>query len=103
MIGIDFKQPSTWRGILGLTGLIGWSLSPELRDQIALVIAALLCLIEMLRNEYRAKDVTAQGSHETSGPHRPAAPVQPVQQLRPTAGLPTRDEAAQPDHGFNDR
>ena len=35
---IDFKQPSTWRGLLSLLGLIGWTLTPELRDQIAIVI-----------------------------------------------------------------
>ncbi|MCB1918639.1 MAG: hypothetical protein KDJ28_01510 [Candidatus Competibacteraceae bacterium] len=66
----DIKQPSTWRGLLGLTGIIGWSLSPELRDQIALVIAGLLSLIEMFRNEYAAKDITARGSHKTTGPEQ---------------------------------
>jgi len=48
---IDFKQPSTWRGLLSLWGLIGWTLTPELRDQIAIVIVGLLSLIEMFRNE----------------------------------------------------
>ena len=50
---LDLNQPSTWRGLLGFAGVIGLTLKPDLRDQIAAVLAALLCLIEMLRDEYR--------------------------------------------------
>ena len=96
MIGVDFKQPSTWRGLLGLSGLIGWGLSPELRDQIAIAIAAVFFAIELFRNEYATKTLTR--------PNQPASAVpQPVQQLREIPGLPTRDEAPRPDDGFNDR
>lgn len=49
---IDFKQPSTWRGLLGFASLVGWTLSPELRDQIALALAAALSAIELFRNEF---------------------------------------------------
>lgn len=51
---IDFKQPSTWRGLLGLLALVGWKVSPELREQIAVTLGMALAAIEMLRDEYRA-------------------------------------------------
>ncbi|MDG4584295.1 MAG: hypothetical protein P9E67_09470 [Candidatus Competibacter sp.] len=65
---IDFKQPSTWRGIVGRTGLIGWALSPELREHIAQAVATLFALIEIIRNEYRdrpAKNADADGGPVT--------------------------------------
>ena len=72
---LDLNQPSTWRGLLGFAGVIGLSLHPELRDQIAVTLAAVLCLIEMLRDEYRAqtaKDLTPTATATTTGPARPA-------------------------------
>ena len=52
---IDFSQPTTWRGLLGLLALAGWELSPELRDQIAIALAAALSAIEIFRDEYAAR------------------------------------------------
>ncbi len=52
---VDFAQPSTWRGILGLAAMGGWAISPELRDQIALALGTALAAIEMFRDEYRSK------------------------------------------------
>lgn len=72
---LDLNQPSTWRGLLGFAGVIGLSLHPELRDQIAVTLAAVLCLIEMIRDEYRAqtaKDLTPTATATTTGPARPA-------------------------------
>lgn len=114
---LDLNQPSTWRGLLGFAGVIGFSLHPELRDQIATTLAALLCLIEMLRDEYRAttaRDLTPTATATTTGPERAewngrddiAAHTEPIDanQLR----VPARPDAA--DHanpespsGFNDR
>ncbi len=68
---LDFTQPSTWRGLLGLLALIGWKVSPEFRDQIAVALAAALSAIELFRDEYRTKAIT--GTAETTGPNRPMA------------------------------
>ena len=48
---IDFTQPSTWRGAAGIAALCGISLSPELTDQIAIALGAVLSAIELFRNE----------------------------------------------------
>ncbi|MDG4550748.1 MAG: hypothetical protein P9F19_15915 [Candidatus Contendobacter sp.] len=79
---IDFRQPSTWRGLLGFLALIGWNLSPELREQIATLLATALCAIELFRNEYAR--------------HRPADVA--VERLRVSAmDQPTRPNPADPD------
>ncbi|MBE2293843.1 MAG: hypothetical protein IAF00_02790 [Phycisphaerales bacterium] len=100
---IDFKQPSTWRGIIGLLSLCGISIDPALATPIAVVAGALLSIIEILRNEYRSrstKDVTARGKQDTTGPNRsdPAAVDLEPERLHfmppPSAHLPPS--------GFND-
>ncbi len=48
---LDFTQPSTWRGLLGLLALGGVALSPELIDQIAIAFAAAMSAIELFRDE----------------------------------------------------
>ena len=55
---LDFTQPSTWRGLLGLLALGGVALSPELIDQIAIAFAAAMSAIELFRDEYRTKAIT---------------------------------------------
>ena len=52
---VDFTQPSTWRGAIGLAGLFGLSLSPELAHQIAMACGAALSAIELFRNEHAAR------------------------------------------------
>ena len=52
---VDFTQPSTWRGAIGLAGLFGLSLSPELAHQIAMACGAALSAIELFRNEDAAR------------------------------------------------
>lgn len=52
---IDFAQPSTWKGVIGILSVFGIAMSPELTAQIALVAAGLVSLIEMIRNEYFIK------------------------------------------------
>lgn len=49
---IDFSQPSTWKGAIGILSVFGIAISPELAAQIALVAAGAVSLIEMIRNEY---------------------------------------------------
>lgn len=49
----DFKQPSTWRGLLGLLALGGFALNPDLVEQIAIALGAGFSIIELVRNEYR--------------------------------------------------
>jgi hypothetical protein len=69
---LDFRQPSTWRGLLGLLALGGWALSPALRDQIALALATALSAIELFRDEYAARKAPlppiALQNHESSPP-----------------------------------
>ena len=48
---IDFTQPSTWRGAAGIAALCGISVSPELTEQIAIALGAVLSAIELFRNE----------------------------------------------------
>ena len=55
---IDFTQPSTWRGAAGIAALCGISLSPELTNQIAIALGAVLSAIELFRNEYAARNET---------------------------------------------
>ena len=84
---IDFKQPSTWRGIIGLLSLFGIGIDPALATHIAVVAGALLSIIEILRNEYRSrstKDVTARGTQNTTGPNHsdPVAADREPERLR---------------------
>ena len=55
---MDFTQPSTWRGAAGIAALCGISLSPELTNQIAIALGAVLSAIELFRNEYAARNET---------------------------------------------
>jgi hypothetical protein len=86
---IDLKQPSTWRGLIGITSLIGLSLHPDLVEQIAIIAAALFSLIEIFRREPLAPP-----------PARPVAPPDP-QPLHHATRLPADDQPTLP--GFNDR
>jgi len=45
------KQPSTWKGIFVLLGLLGYSLDPELQNQLIISVTALIAAIEIFRNE----------------------------------------------------
>ena len=95
---LDFQQPSTWRGLLGFAGLIGWTLSPELRDQIAMALAAALAAIELFRDEYAARKATLPPI-ELQNPAAPAPPPAEPERLR---ALPTESDLFPPS-GFGDR
>jgi len=45
------KQPSTWKGLFVLAGLLGYSLDPELQNQLIISVTALIAAIEIFRNE----------------------------------------------------
>ena len=94
---LDFRQPSTWRGLLGFAGLIGWALSPELRDQIALALAAALSAIELFRDEYREAK-TRGGDPVPAAGGRLQRPAR-VPAVAETADLDPTDASG----GFNDR
>lgn len=45
------KEPSTWKGVAVLVGVMGWNLDPELLPQIGVTVAAVIGLIEVIRKE----------------------------------------------------
>ena len=45
------KQPSTWKGIFVLAGLLGYSVDPELQTQIIAFVLAGFGIVDILRNE----------------------------------------------------
>ena len=97
---LDFTQPSTWRGLLGLLALGGVALSPELIDQIAIAFAAAMSAIELFRDEYRTKAIT--------GPYRPMATRLDTgaTRLREPSVSPSPTVDSDPDNdpaGFGDR
>lgn len=116
---VDLNQLSTWRGIIGLIGISGFSFSPALNEQIALLAATLIALIEMFRDEYRPKKPTVSASSRRVGeltssraapaptPDTPINPgfdaaadgERPADRLRK---LPT-DDSPFPTAGFGDR
>ena len=113
---LDLNQPSTWRGLLGFASVIGFTLKPELRDQIAVTLAAALCLIEMLRDEYHAqtaKDLTATATAITTGPARPVhadtgagagvGPDAVTQRLPVPSRADPQPKFTDSNSGFNDR
>ena len=81
---MDFNQPSTWRGLIGLAAIGGISVSPAIAEQIALLAAALMALIEMFRDEYRKK---------------PDAPRDAITQINPAA--PPAEKSARASAGFD--
>lgn len=104
---IDFKQPSTWRGIAGFAALFGLSASPEFTNAICIALGAVLSAIEIGRNEYfdqlsnnaRPHDVNRRESAESAEAALPVA-AEPLRPPLPPANDPT-DFA--PDPGFSNR
>ncbi len=79
---IDLTQPSTWRGAAGILAVFGMGISPELTEQIAIALAALLSGIEIFRNEYaRPQDFNRRESAESADAAFTALPAD--RQLRP--------------------
>ena len=100
---IDFSQPTTWRGLLGLLALAGWELSPELRDQIAIALAAALSAIEIFRDERAHSHPALPPIALQSLPAPAAAPAAQPERLRQP--VPAEPETSNPPEsvGFGDR
>ena len=96
---VDFTQPSTWRGAIGLAGFFGISLSPELAHQIAMACGAALSAIELFRNEHAARKEALPSLV------LPSVPAAAVAADRLRRNLPTDTETARnPESpGFGDR
>lgn len=79
---IDFilrqaKQPSTWRGIIMVIGLIGYKVSPELQETIITAVGGAIALIEVIRNEM--KPATPEAVAEVVNGKTSAKIVEPVE------------------------
>ncbi|MCP5158506.1 MAG: hypothetical protein H6975_03660 [Gammaproteobacteria bacterium] len=48
---LDFSQPSTWRGFLGLLTVVGITIRPDLLEALAIALGAAYSLIEIWRDE----------------------------------------------------
>ncbi|MFI3241772.1 MAG: hypothetical protein R3Y43_04320 [Alphaproteobacteria bacterium] len=48
---LKLKQPSTWRGIIGIFGSFGLVINPELTEQIIAICIAGIGIVEVIRNE----------------------------------------------------
>jgi len=46
------KEPSTWRGIVGIAAVFGIVITPELQDAIAAAAVGLISVIEIVRREF---------------------------------------------------
>ena len=95
---IDFTQPSTWRGAAGIAALCGISLSPEITEQIAIALGAVLSAIELFRNEAATRPASLPPVVLQSTPAAVAA-------VRLRESLPPEPETARnPESpGFGDR
>ncbi len=100
---VDFTQPTTWRGLLGFVGLLGWTFTPELRDQIALALGTALAAIEMFRDEYRGKSPAPAPTAQPT-PDPVPAPVDAMAMRMRQRQQPTlRNPAEGQDASFGDR
>ena len=50
------KEPSTWRGLTILAGLVGWTVSPEQAEGIGTAAASILVAIELFKKDAKSPD-----------------------------------------------
>lgn len=50
------KEPSTWRGLTIVAGLVGWTISPEQATAIGTVAASVLATIELFKKDANSAD-----------------------------------------------
>lgn len=67
------KQPSTYRGLAVLAGILGYGISPELADAIGITVASALAAIEIFRNE-KPQPQGAANDIQRSEPQRIVTP-----------------------------
>ena len=101
---MDFRQPSTWRGLAGLAAVFGFSIHPELVEPIAIALGAFLSAIEIGRNEYAHRKaellpIVLQSRYRDRHDDVPDDD-QRLRQPLPPANDPTE---VQPPTGCNDR
>lgn len=53
----QLKQPSTWKGLFVVAGIIGYKIDPSLQEQIIIAVTAILAAIEIYRNEHKQQPV----------------------------------------------
>ena len=53
----QLKQPSTWKGLFVVAGIVGYSIDPALQEQIIIAVTAILAAIEIYRNEHKPQPV----------------------------------------------
>jgi hypothetical protein len=53
----QLKQPSTWKGIFLVAGVIGYGIKPELQEQIIIAVTAIIGIIEIYRNEHKPQPI----------------------------------------------
>ena len=56
----QLKQPSTWKGLFVVAGIVGYSIDPALQEQIIIAVTAILAAIEIYRNEHAPQPVNVQ-------------------------------------------
>ena len=56
----QLKQPSTWKGLFVVAGIIGYKIDPSLQEQIIIAVTAILAAIEIYRNEHKPQPVNVQ-------------------------------------------
>ena len=54
------KEPSSWRGLVVIAGIVGYKLDPNLQDSIITAGVAIFALIEVIRKE-QAEHATIPG------------------------------------------
>ena len=50
-----FKEPSSWRGLIIIAGIVGYKLDPTMQDAIVQAGIALIALVEVIRKEQADK------------------------------------------------
>jgi hypothetical protein len=65
------KEPSTWKGLFVLAGLLGYSFDPELQNQLIISVTALIAAIEIFRAEKKPElpPIELQAKPESAVPH----------------------------------
>ena len=100
---IDFTQPSTWRGAAGIAALCGISLSPELTDQIAIALGAVLSAIELFRNEHAARSAPLPPLELQAQPTPVLDAALPNRRLRQSVSAEPESAASPEPSSFGDR
>ena len=110
----QLKQPSTWKGLFVVAGIVGYKIDPSLQEQIIIAVTAILAAIEIYRNEPKTVNVVlppielvsthlaekeAQAGRVVDSPDPMADHYYPADQLHESVSSDTWPEQS----GFGDR